>query len=37
VVDLENDFDSMAIDFEEQQELSHKVEQFNSGVFEGPW
>jgi SNF2 family DNA or RNA helicase len=34
-VDLENDFDSMAIDLEKQQDLSQKVEQFNSGVFEG--
>jgi len=33
-VDLENDFDSMAIDLEEQQNLSQKVEEFNSGVFE---
>lgn len=33
-VDLENDFDAMAIDLEQQQELSEKVEQFNSGVFE---
>jgi len=33
-VELENDFDSMAIDLEEQQNLSQKVEEFNSGVFE---
>ncbi len=33
-VDLENDFESMAIDLEEQQDLSQKVEKFNSGVFE---
>jgi len=33
-VELENDFDAMAIDLEEQQDLSQKVEQFNSGVFE---
>lgn len=33
-VDLENDFDEMAIDLEEQKDLSQKVEQFNSGVFE---
>ncbi|ELY39835.1 DEAD/DEAH box helicase [Natronorubrum tibetense] len=33
-IDLENDFDSMAIDLEEQQDLSQKVEEFNSGVFE---
>ncbi len=33
-VDLENDFESMAIDLEQQQDLSQKVEEFNSGVFE---
>ena len=33
-VELENDFDRMAIDLEQQQDLSQKVEQFNSGVFE---
>jgi SNF2 family DNA or RNA helicase len=33
-VDLENDFESMAIDLEKQQDLSQKVEKFNSGVFE---
>jgi hypothetical protein len=33
-VDLENDFESMAIDLEEQQDLSQKVDKFNSGVFE---
>jgi len=33
-VDLENDFESMAIDLEEQQDLSQKVEKFNNGVFE---
>ncbi len=33
-VELENDFDAMAINLEEQQDLSQKVEQFNSGVFE---
>ncbi|HET7323383.1 MAG TPA: C-terminal helicase domain-containing protein, partial [Halococcus sp.] len=33
-VDLENDFDSMAIDLQKQQDLSQKVEAFNSGVFE---
>jgi len=33
-IDLENDFESMAIDLEEQQDLSEKVENFNSGVFE---
>ncbi|WP_459192060.1 DEAD/DEAH box helicase [Halosimplex sp. J119] len=31
---LENDFEEMAIDLEEQQELSQKVEHFNSEVFE---
>ncbi|MFC7070585.1 DEAD/DEAH box helicase [Halobaculum lipolyticum] len=34
-VDLENDFDAMAVDLQEQRELAAKVEQFNSGVFEG--
>jgi SNF2 family DNA or RNA helicase len=33
-IDLENDFESMAIDLEEQQDLSQKVEKFNNGVFE---
>ncbi|TKX37965.1 DEAD/DEAH box helicase [Halorubrum sp. CGM5_25_10-8B] len=33
-VDLENDFDSMAIDLEQQQDLSQKVKAFNTGVFE---
>jgi len=33
-VDLENDFDSMALDLEEKQDLSKKVEEFNNGVFE---
>ena len=33
-VDLENDFDSMAIDLGQQQELSQKVKAFNNGVFE---
>jgi SNF2 family DNA or RNA helicase len=32
--DLENDFEAMAVDLEEQQELSEKVENFNSAVFE---
>ncbi|EMA08733.1 Helicase conserved C-terminal domain-containing protein [Haloarcula vallismortis] len=31
---LENDFEAMAVDLEEQQELSEKVENFNSAVFE---
>jgi len=34
-VDLENDFDAMAVDLQEQRELSEKLEEFNSGVFEG--
>jgi len=32
--DLENDFEAMAVDLEEQQDLSQKVEQFNTAVFE---
>jgi len=31
---LQNDFEAMAVDLEEQQELSEKVENFNSAVFE---
>ena len=34
-VDLENDFDEMAVDLQEQHELADKLEEFNSGVFEG--
>jgi guanylate kinase len=34
-VDLENDFDAMAVDLQEQRELARKVEEFNSGVFQG--
>jgi SNF2 family DNA or RNA helicase len=34
-VDLENDFDAMAVDLREQRELAEKLEEFNSGVFEG--
>lgn len=34
-VDLENDFDAMAVDLEEQKELAQKVQNFNTGVFEG--
>jgi SNF2 family DNA or RNA helicase len=34
-VDLENDFDAMAVDLQEQHELAEKLEEFNSGVFEG--
>jgi Superfamily II DNA/RNA helicases, SNF2 family len=33
--DLENDFDSMAVDLQEQRDLADKVEEFNNGVFEG--
>ncbi|WP_276302626.1 DEAD/DEAH box helicase [Halorussus lipolyticus] len=33
-VELENDFEEMAIDLGEQHELSRKVERFNTGVFE---
>ncbi len=34
-VDLENDFDAMAVDLQEQRDLADKLEEFNSGVFEG--
>ena len=34
-VDLENDFDAMAVDLQEQRDLAKKLEEFNSGVFEG--
>jgi SNF2 family DNA or RNA helicase len=34
-LDLENNFDSMAVDLQEQRDLADKVEDFNSGVFEG--
>jgi SNF2 family DNA or RNA helicase len=34
-VDLENDFDAMAVDLQEQRELAKKLEEFNSGVFDG--
>jgi SNF2 family DNA or RNA helicase len=34
-VDLENDFDAMAVDLQEQRELAEKLEEFNNGVFEG--
>jgi len=34
-VDLENDFDAMAVDLQEQRELADKLEEFNNGVFEG--
>lgn len=33
--DLENDFDAMAVDLQEERELAEKLEEFNSGVFEG--
>ncbi len=33
--DLENDFDKMAVDLQEQRDLAEKLEEFNSGVFEG--
>ena len=34
-IDLENDFDAMAVDLQEQRDLADKVNDFNSGVFEG--
>ena len=34
-VELENDCDAMAVDLQEQRDLADKVEDFNSGVFEG--
>jgi len=34
-VDLENNFDAMAVDLQEQHDLAEKLEEFNSGVFEG--
>jgi len=34
-IELENDFDAMAVDLQEQRDLADKVEDFNSGVFEG--
>jgi len=34
-VELENDFDAMAVDLQEQRDLAQKLEEFNSGVFEG--
>lgn len=33
-VELENDFDAMAVDLEEQRDLAEKLEEFNSGVFD---
>ncbi|SDN15003.1 Helicase conserved C-terminal domain-containing protein [Halogranum gelatinilyticum] len=34
-VELENDFDAMAIDLQEQRDLADKLNDFNNGVFEG--
>lgn len=34
-VDLENDFDAMAVDLQEQRDLAAKLEAFNNGVFNG--
>ena len=34
-VELENDFDAMAVDLQEQRDLADKVNDFNTGVFEG--
>ncbi|TYL37430.1 ATP-dependent helicase [Natronococcus pandeyae] len=34
-ITLENDFDAMAVDLQEQQDLAEKLEEFNNGVFEG--
>ncbi|WP_049893911.1 DEAD/DEAH box helicase [Salinarchaeum sp. Harcht-Bsk1] len=34
-IELENDFDAMAVDLQEQRELADKVSDFNTGVFEG--
>ena len=34
-IDLENDFDAMAVDLAEQRELADKLAEFNDGVFEG--
>lgn len=34
-MELENDFDTMAVDLQEQRELASKLEKFNSGVFQG--
>ena len=34
-VELENDFEAMAVDLQEQQDLADKIEEFNSGVFDG--
>ena len=34
-VELENDFDEMAVDLQQQRDLADQVSDFNSGVFEG--
>jgi SNF2 family DNA or RNA helicase len=34
-VELENDFDKMAVDLQQQRDLADQVNDFNSGVFEG--
>jgi SNF2 family DNA or RNA helicase len=34
-VELENDFDAMAVDLQEQRDLADQLNDFNSGVFEG--
>ncbi|WP_436346996.1 DEAD/DEAH box helicase [Natronorubrum sp. FCH18a] len=34
-IELENNFDEMAVDLQEQRDLADKIEDFNSGVFEG--
>ena len=34
-IELENDFDEMAIDLKEQRDLADKLNDFNAGVFEG--
>ncbi|MFC7177843.1 DEAD/DEAH box helicase [Halosegnis marinus] len=34
-IELENDFDAMAVDLSEQQELASKMAEFNDGVFAG--
>lgn len=34
-VDLENDFDDMAVNLQEQRDLADKLEEFNNGVFDG--
>nr|WP_235907969.1 SNF2-related protein [Halosegnis longus] len=34
-VELENDFDAMAVDLDEQKELANQMEEFNEGVFDG--